>query len=123
MNWIATYYTEGNDIISAHVIKDRTEQEAEKEAIADMPMDCDDWTLMPEPTDAEKKQTLRKLYTLDEICEILGYFDESNPDLNYPMLKIDEEFSPSTFEETILGIAINNGNFEEAVLTNVKFDL
>ena len=48
MNWTVTYYKGTTDkVISSHVIKDRTEHEAEKEAIADLPYHAEDWTLMP----------------------------------------------------------------------------
>ena len=45
-DWIATYYGTKDNVISSHVIADRNEHEAEKEAIADMPYNCEDWTLM-----------------------------------------------------------------------------
>ncbi|MCK9543422.1 MAG: hypothetical protein M0R03_15485 [Novosphingobium sp.] len=44
-DWTVRYYDKNNKLISSHTIKDRLEQEAEKEAIADMPYDCDDWSL------------------------------------------------------------------------------
>lgn len=47
MNWRVRYYDKNDEIISKHIIKDRTEYEAEKEAIADMPNNCEDWTLTP----------------------------------------------------------------------------
>lgn len=47
-NWIVTYYDIMDNIISSHEIKDRTEHEAEDEAIADLPYNCEDWSLMPE---------------------------------------------------------------------------
>ena len=47
-NWTATYYDIYNNIITSHAINDRNEHEAEKEAIADMPAHCEDWSLMPE---------------------------------------------------------------------------
>ena len=43
-NWRVVAYDENNNVIEAWTIKDRTEREAEKEAIADLPM-CDDWTM------------------------------------------------------------------------------
>ena len=48
MNWIVTYYDIMDNVISSHDIKGRTEHEAEDEAIADLPYDCEDWSLMPE---------------------------------------------------------------------------
>jgi hypothetical protein len=46
-NWIVRYYDKKDDMIGSHIIRDRTEHEAEKEAVADMPDECTDWTLMP----------------------------------------------------------------------------
>jgi hypothetical protein len=46
-NWIVRYYDKKDDMIGSHIIKDRTEHEAEEEAVADMPDECTDWTLMP----------------------------------------------------------------------------
>jgi len=45
-NWIVRYYDKKDKQIGSHIIKDRTEHEAEEEAIADMPLECEDWTLM-----------------------------------------------------------------------------
>ena len=39
---------QANKVISSHTIKDRNEHEAEHEACADMPYDCEDWSLMQE---------------------------------------------------------------------------
>jgi hypothetical protein len=46
-DWIVRYYNKKDDMIGSHIIKDRTEHEAEREAVADMPYECTDWTLMP----------------------------------------------------------------------------
>jgi len=45
-NWIVRYYDKKNNLIGSHIIKDRTEHEAENEAMADMPDNCDDWTMV-----------------------------------------------------------------------------
>jgi hypothetical protein len=45
-NWRVRYYNKKGNEISNHLIKDRTEHEAENEAMADMPRDCDDWSMM-----------------------------------------------------------------------------
>ncbi len=45
-NWIVRYYDKKDKQIGSHIIKDRTEHEAEEEAIADMPLNCEDWTLV-----------------------------------------------------------------------------
>ena len=50
-NWIVRYYDKNDKEISSHVISDRTEHEAENEAMADMPYNCVDWTMV-----ATKKQ-------------------------------------------------------------------
>jgi len=47
-NWTVTYYDLHDNILSSHIIANRTESEAESEAIADMPPLCEDWSLMPE---------------------------------------------------------------------------
>lgn len=52
-NWTVTYYDNNNQIISTHTIENRNKHEAEHEAIADMPCDCDDWGMM-------QKKNLRK---------------------------------------------------------------
>jgi hypothetical protein len=45
-DWIVRYYDKKDKQIGSHVIKDRTEHEAENEAIADMPLECEDWTMV-----------------------------------------------------------------------------
>jgi hypothetical protein len=49
VNWvityIVTYYDIENDVIDTEIIIDRTEHEAEREAIGLMPFECEDWTL------------------------------------------------------------------------------
>lgn len=47
-NWTVTYYDIKDNVIAQYEIKDRSESQAEKEAIADMPANCEDWSLMPE---------------------------------------------------------------------------
>jgi hypothetical protein len=44
-DWIVRYYDKKDNLIGSHIIKDRTEQEAENEAIGDMPFECEDWTI------------------------------------------------------------------------------
>jgi len=46
-DWVVRYYDKKNVLLDSHIIKDRTEHEAENEAMADMPDKCDDWTLTP----------------------------------------------------------------------------
>ena len=45
-NWIIRYYDKKDVLISSHLIKDRTEHEAENEAVGDMPNKCEDWTMV-----------------------------------------------------------------------------
>jgi hypothetical protein len=45
-DWIVRYYNKKDKLIGSHVIKDRTEHEADNEAVADMPSDCEDWTMV-----------------------------------------------------------------------------
>jgi len=52
--WVVTYYDIKDNVISTHVINNRHENEAEDEAIADLPVHCEDWSLMPEGFFAEK---------------------------------------------------------------------
>jgi len=47
-NWIVRYYDKKDKLLGSHMIKDRTDHEAQEEAIADMPYNCEDWTLMPQ---------------------------------------------------------------------------
>jgi len=44
-NWIVRYYDKRDNLIESFLIKDRTEHEAENEAMAQMPDKCEDWTL------------------------------------------------------------------------------
>ena len=54
--WIVRYYDKKGNLISWHYINDRTEHEAENEAMADMPCKCEDWSLTPAPTEEEKRE-------------------------------------------------------------------
>lgn len=46
-DWLVRYYDKNDKEISNHIIKDRTEHEAENEAMADIPRNCEDWSMMP----------------------------------------------------------------------------
>lgn len=69
-------------------------------------------------SDAEKKQILLNHYDFGEICEIVGYLDYSNPDLDW--LDGLEESDYGKFEKEIMNYAITNGNFEEVIKTNKR---
>jgi len=71
----------------------------------------------------EKKNRVRKLYSLDEMCEILGYYDQSNTDLNFQTLEYLERTNEKAFELMIVDEAIKNGNFEESIENNKRFEL
>jgi hypothetical protein len=45
-DWIVRYYDKKDKLISSYIIKDRTEHEAENEAMGDMTYECDDWTMV-----------------------------------------------------------------------------
>ena len=45
-NWKVVAYDENDNIIEEWTIENRTEHEAEKEAIADLPDNMEDWTMM-----------------------------------------------------------------------------
>ena len=47
-NWIVRCYDKKDVLIDSFKIKDRTEHEAENEAMALMPPETEDWTMMPE---------------------------------------------------------------------------
>jgi len=44
-NWRVTVYDKKDKIIDSWVIENRTENEAENEAIADLPYEMNDWTM------------------------------------------------------------------------------
>ena len=46
-NWIARYYDKHNNVIGTETFENRTEHEAENEAMGLMPTNCEDWTLTP----------------------------------------------------------------------------
>lgn len=57
-NWLVTYYDKNNKIIGTpYEIKDRTEHEAENEAMADMPSNADDWTMIPIKSTIQKNES------------------------------------------------------------------
>jgi hypothetical protein len=60
--WVVTCYNKSDVIIKQCTIKDRTEQEAEKEAQSDIPNNADDWSLMPKKfwDDIKKSEKTKK---------------------------------------------------------------
>jgi hypothetical protein len=79
----------------------------------------------------EKKEILKKHYTLDELCEILGFYDGSNEDVNTDELNdlfanaqfTNEPSDWNKFEDKILDQAIINGNFEESIEKDCRIGL
>lgn len=63
----------------------------------------------------QKKQILLKHYSFDEICEIMGFDDESNEDVFTPEMVELESSNPKLFYNKMLDAAIINGNFEEVI--------
>ena len=47
-NWKIKYYDKNDKLISSFLIENRTEHEAQNEAMGDIPNNCEDWTMMPE---------------------------------------------------------------------------
>ena len=74
-------------------------------------------------TDAEKKVILLKHYDFDEICDIMGFDDESNEDVFTPEMVLLEHTNPSLFEEKMLDSAIINGNFEEVIELDLRMPI
>ncbi len=46
-DWIVRYYDKKDNLIDSFIIRDRTEHEAENEAMGLMPYECEDWILVP----------------------------------------------------------------------------
>jgi myosin heavy subunit len=72
---------------------------------------------------ARKIEILLKHYTLDEILDILGYYDGSNPDVANKEMQELEVNSYTNFVDKIFDEAIINGNFEEVIRDDVRLAL
>ena len=59
-NWIATYYDKDNNIIGVETFEDRTDHEAENEAMGLIPDNCEDWTLVPKK-DSERDKLIDRI--------------------------------------------------------------
>lgn len=70
------------------------------------------------PTIEEKIERLKNLYCVQDVSEVIGYLDESNPDLDYSLLDKLLENDRNAWVEEIYKIGAENGNFEEAILLN-----
>lgn len=70
-----------------------------------------------------KMNLLLRHYTFGEICEIMGYSDESNETVaNEEMNKLEENNYPE-FVNKMMEAAIINGNFESTILHNKRFPI
>lgn len=86
---------------------------------------------MADKTAAEKKEILKKHYAMDEICEIMGFFDGSNETVcteEFEKLYAHAEATNKAedwkkFDERMLDEAIINGNFEEVIENDVRYPL
>ena len=67
--------------------------------------------------DEAKIRRVKKLYTIDEILEVLGYHDDS---MDKEQIRIIDEVyeSREAWENVIYRMAIINGNFEQAIAMN-----
>ena len=66
----------------------------------------------------EKVDRVSKLYSVDEILDVLGYHDGSIDEKD--AAKIDETKEETEERDFIVYLlAINNGNFEQAIAMNV----
>lgn len=78
----------------------------------------------------EKKNLLLTLYSFEEILDILGYYEGSgntawDEEVQEKLEKLDSENEGYTneFIDIVMGYAINNGNFEEALQTGVRLPI
>jgi len=67
----------------------------------------------------EKIARAKKLYDVEEILEIIGYYDNTIDEANRMALK-DVENDANDTERIAYLIAINNGNFEMAIAFNKR---
>jgi hypothetical protein len=74
-------------------------------------------------SNSQKKAILLKHYGFDEICEIMGFDDESNETVCTPEMKMLEKTNPSLFEDRMMDEAIINGNFEEVIEHDCRFPI
>lgn len=45
-DWIIRFFDKDDNLINSHIIKDRTQYEAEEQAMMEMSYEYDDWTLV-----------------------------------------------------------------------------
>jgi hypothetical protein len=65
----------------------------------------------------ERIKRLTTLYTDDEILDIVGWYDDSNPDIEHMVIGTEPDMNQ------IYEYSIDNGNFEESIENNLRFSL
>lgn len=78
-------------------------------------------------TAEQKKELIVKLYTLDEILEIMGYYEGVGSTAWDEKIQVELEELEDTdfnkFTDIVLSHAIINGNFEEALQYGKKLSI
>jgi hypothetical protein len=70
-----------------------------------------------------KMNLLLRHYTFGEICEIMGYDDDSNETVATDEMKKLEENNYPEFVNKMMEAAIINGNFESVILHNRRLPI
>ena len=70
-------------------------------------------------TEEEKLQRVKKFYDVEEVLEILGYYNDSM-DKDQAAALDDVEYDVKDMERIAYNFAINNGNFEVAIAYNKR---
>lgn len=65
----------------------------------------------------ERIKRLTTLYTDDEILDIVGWYDDTNPDIEHMVIGTEPNMNQ------IYEYSIDNGNFEESIENNLRFSL
>lgn len=76
-------------------------------------------------TKEQKVERLKKLFTVEEICVILGYFESGmcSTDEEFEKLEMLERDNPAEFERLMYEEAAENGNFEECIDYEAKLPI
>lgn len=74
-------------------------------------------------TKEQKVERLKKLFTLEEICAILGHYEGIATDEEIEKLEMLERDNPSEFERLMYEEAADNGNFEECIDYEAKLPI
>jgi len=81
------------------------------------------WCAMPAMENAErnaKVAVLLHFHSFEDICETMGYYDKSNPEVCSKEMQTLEKTDFEKFKEKMLDEAIKNGNFEELLKKNMS---